>query len=246
MLEVSTHNQLKNLLQDASYPWPHNLTFSRLVASSLRRNQNSLIQLEGDQNCWWIGLLIPLCLQASDVVLVLSSRQRRRLFEVELPRLKEAGLNLPCWEAAQPPLDGQVWIVDHLGLIDAFQLGLLTSKHLIIPEAETLVSALRDVMTLEITSEDWESLRKAHPSIDDALMQLYEQISRKLFATASRVDARVRMDCSEIVALRDLAGLADSFPSPWCELFRFDAQSWASWAVLDHKTLTWTWNVTPL
>ncbi len=246
MLEVSTHHHLKKLLQNSAEPWPHNLTFSRLVARSLRRHENSLIQFEGDQNCWWVGLLIPLCLESLDVVLVLSARQRQRLFEVELPRLKQAGLSLSYWGGSKAPSDGQVWIIDHCGLINAFQLGLLASKHLIIPEADSLVSGLRDVMTIEITSKDWENLRQAHPLVDDALMQLYEQLSRKLFSHASCIDARVRMDCSEIVSLKDLIGLVTPSPAPWSELFRFDAHSWASWAVLDHKTLTWTWKVKPL
>ena len=64
MLEALAHNQLKSLLQVYSCPWPHHLTLSRLVARALRRRDNSLLQLEIDsQDFWWLGLLLPLCLE---------------------------------------------------------------------------------------------------------------------------------------------------------------------------------------
>ena len=244
MLEALAHNQLKHLLQVNSCPWPHNLTLSRLVARSLRRRDNSLIQLEiGSQDFWWIGLLTPLCFESTGVVLVLSEIQRRRFLQFELPRLKQCGLQLSYWEGSKPPNSEQVWIMDHVGLIDAFRKGALNSKHLIIPEAELFVGRLREAMELEITAEDWEILRKSNPSVDIPLMLLYERLSRRLFAHASRVDAQVRMDCSEIVALRDLVGLLDFLPSPWSELLNSKNEDWASWAELHHKTLNWTWHL---
>ena len=64
MLEARAHKQLKSLLRQSSYPWPHNLTLSRLVARSLRRGDNTLIQIaHSGQDSWWLGLLIPLCLK---------------------------------------------------------------------------------------------------------------------------------------------------------------------------------------
>ena len=244
MLEASAHNQVKKLLHGTSCPWPHNLTLSRLVARTLRRKDNSLIQLEiGSQDFWWLGLLIPLSFDSSSAVLVLSAKQRHRLFSIELPRLKQEGLTIACWEGSQPPPDGQLWVIDHVLLIHAFHDGLLKSKHLIVPEAELLSERLRDAFALTITSKHWEQLRRAHPSIDVALMQLHERLSRKLFAYSTRIDAHVRMDFSEMIVLRDLIGLLDPSPAPWAELIKLDSENWASWAELDHKTLNWTWHL---
>ena len=92
MLEAHAHNQLKVLLQSDSSIWSQNLTLSRLVARSLRRQDKSLIQLPiGTKEYWWPGLLIPLSLQPSDAVLVLSNAQRQRLFKYEFSRLKKFG-----------------------------------------------------------------------------------------------------------------------------------------------------------
>ena len=126
MIEAYAHNYLKSLLKKDSWLWPHNLTLSRLVARSLRRRDKSIFQLEiNDQDDYWLGLLIPLCLNSDDVCLVISPSQKLRLFGIEIPRLKEEGLTLSVWEGVTPPRDGQVWVLDHSDWLQAYRSNYL-------------------------------------------------------------------------------------------------------------------------
>ena len=94
MLAVNSHKHLKKYYQNNLALWPHNLTLTRLIARSLSRKDNTFIQLSSDsKDFWWPGLLIPLCLHNKNVVLILSERQCRLLFEVELPKLRHSGLD---------------------------------------------------------------------------------------------------------------------------------------------------------
>ena len=96
--QAQAHQQLKTLLQRDGGAWPHQLTLSRLIGRSLRRQDKTLIRLSPDsRDCWWLGLLVPLCLQSSRCVLVLNQRQRERLLQVELPKLRNQG-SLACWD----------------------------------------------------------------------------------------------------------------------------------------------------
>ena len=98
MLEALAHQQLKHLLQRDRSAWPHHLTLSRLIARGLRRRDRALFQLApGSQEHWWLGVLVPLCLQSERAVLVLEEAEQRRLLQVERPRLQAAGLGLACW-----------------------------------------------------------------------------------------------------------------------------------------------------
>ena len=93
MLEVNSHKHLKKYYQKNLALWPHNLTLTRLISRSLSRKDNTFIQLSSDsRNLWWPGLLIPLCLHSNNIVLILSERQYRLLFEVELPKLSSSEL----------------------------------------------------------------------------------------------------------------------------------------------------------
>ena len=87
MLEVHAHTQLKELLKRLPITWPHTLTLSRLVARSLRSGDSTSITLEDcSQDSWWLGLLIPLYLKSSGVILILSSSQRFHLLSVRVPK----------------------------------------------------------------------------------------------------------------------------------------------------------------
>ena len=93
MLEVNSHKHLKKYYQHNLVLWPHNLTLTRLISRSLSRKDNTFIQLTSDSSdFWWPGLLIPLCLQNNNIVMILSEKQRRQLFEVELPKLRSSQL----------------------------------------------------------------------------------------------------------------------------------------------------------
>ena len=102
MLEVNSHKLLKKYYQNNLALWPHNLTLTRLISRSLSRKDNTFIQLSSDsRDFWWPGLLIPLCLHNNNIVLILSERQYRLLFEVELPKLSSSRLSFDYVEGIE-------------------------------------------------------------------------------------------------------------------------------------------------
>ena len=247
MLEAQAHSHLKTLLRQDESNWPHHLTLSRLVGRSLRRGDRTLLRLPpspGER--WWLGLLMPLCLQPSSAVLVLSEAQKRRLLQVERPRLQSQGFRLACWSGSSPPPAEQLWLLDHAGLIRAQRDQLLGQRPLLIPDIDQLSGRLRRQMAIRIEASHWEELRQALPQADQALLQLYERLTRQLFRDAARPDARLRLDASAVQGLRDLLGVLGPLPSPWAELLNTSADQWASWAELDHQLLQWSWCLEPL
>ena len=247
MLEAQAHSHLKTLLRQDESNWPHHLTLSRLVGRSLRRGDRTLLRLPpspGER--WWLGLLMPLCLQPSSAVLVLSEAQKRRLLQVERPRLQSQGFRLACWSGSSPPPAEQLWLLDHAGLIRAQRDQLLGKRPLLIPDIDQLSGRLRRQMAIRIEATHWEELRQALPQADQALLQLYERLTSQLFRDAARPDARLRLEASAVQGLRDLLGVLGPLPSPWAELLNTSADQWASWAELDHQLLQWSWCLEPL
>ena len=90
MLEAQAHQQIKTLLRQEESNWPHHLTLSRLVARSLRRRDTDPAAAPPSSS----GTLVARSAGAavsgnpSGAVLVLTAPQRRRLLQVERPRLR--------------------------------------------------------------------------------------------------------------------------------------------------------------
>ncbi|QNI52071.1 ATP-dependent helicase C-terminal domain-containing protein [Synechococcus sp. RS9915] len=247
MLEAQAHSHLKTLLRQGESNWPHHLTLSRLVGRSLRRGDRTLLRLAPNQReRWWLGLLMPLCLQPSSAVLVLSAQQRQRLLQVERPRLARQGFRLACWEGNTPPPQDQLWLLDHAGLIQAHRNDLLGDRQLLLPGIDQLSEQLRRCMAIRLDASHWEQLRLALPQAEKPLLELHERLSRQLFREAPRVDACIRLDNSACQSLRDLLAVMGPCPSPWSELLACDPREWSNWAELDHTMLQWSWCLEPL
>ena len=245
MLEAQAHLHLKSLLRHEDASWPHHLTLSRLVGRSLRRRDTTLLRMaptNGER--WWLGLLIPLCLSTNKAVLVLSDQQRRRLLQIELPRLQKQGFQLPCWEGSTPPKSDQLWLLNTDELVQVQRENLLGKRQLLIPDMDQLSRRLRHSMTIKISTDHWEQLRRAHPQAAKSLLNLHERISRKLFEEATGPVSR--LDISSVQELINLLQVLDHSPTPWSRLLENDPRQWSSWAQLDHDHLLWDWFLVPL
>ncbi len=248
MLEATSHKHLKDFLQTEEIPWSHNLTLSRLVARSLRRKDRTLISLDTtSNNFWWVGLLIPLCLQNQSGVLILSPKERSYLLTFVLPKLRSKGFELSIWEGdIPPPSDNQLWLLDYYEFISSYRKGLLKYRQLIFPQADCLSEHLREVMQLRIEPSDWDKLQMSCPCVSKKIIKIHDRLSSKLFSQASRIDANVRMDFSAVNAVKSLIKDLKPLPFPWEKVINTNFQDWASWSVLDHQTLKWTWFLKPL
>tara|TARA_B100000073_G_scaffold344388_1_gene351118 strand:- start:3970 stop:5229 length:1260 start_codon:yes stop_codon:yes gene_type:complete len=185
-------------------------------------------------------------LRANDCVLVLNQRQRDRLLQIELPKLRNQGVPLACWDGATPPTGEQLWLMSSNGLIEAHRNGWLNGRQLIIPDVDQLSRRLRRSLAIRIETPDWERLRRAHPQADRHLLDLHERLSRRLFREATHRNARVRMGGADLQALKDLLRVLQPSPEPWGRLLQTNPDDWVSWAVLDHNLLQWNWRVAPL
>jgi len=248
MLEVNSHKHLKKYFQNNLALWPHNLTLTRLISRSLSRKDNTFIELTSDsKNFWWPGLLIPLCLHNKNIVLILSEKLCRQLFEVELPKLRSSRLIFDYVEGiALTPSDKKIWVLSYQDLIFANEKGLLKNRQLIFPESEFMSNELRESMSIKISPKDWEQLIDSHSSFETSIVEVHERLSRRLFNQAVTTDAVIRIDNRDIVTLKEI--LKNDIPSPmlWQRAFNEVDNEWVTWAKLDNQTLSWDWHMQPL
>lgn len=248
MLEARAHQQLKRLLSEEGLErWPHHLSLSRLVGRSLRRHDHTLIRLDpGREPSWLIGVLVPLALSDTPLALVASPRLRQRLLQVELPRLRAVGLELPCWEGRDAPPPERLWLLDHHGLLEAWRIGVLANRQLVIPEAEDLESHLRAALAIVLGPAHWERLRRSHPAAESSLMALHERLSRRVLSHPGNPSRQVALQPEDEAPLRHLLQLLAPLPDPWPQWLQSAGDSWCSWGVINREVLQWELHRQPL
>jgi len=242
MLEALAHQQLKALLASEGSPrWPHHLTLSRLVARSLRRGDHTLVRLTpGSDPSWWIGLLVPLALSEAPLALVLDGDLRQRLLQVEGPRLRAAGLDLPCWQGPDAPCTARLWLLSHGELLHAWRNDQLGERQLVIPQAESLSDRLRQALAVTLKPADWERLRQAFPAMAAGLLELHQRLSQRILCHPRQATQPVPVAAEEEAPLRQLLALPDSLPEPWNHWLEAAGPGWTSWAEVDGALLQWT------
>ena len=248
MLEASAHHQLKALLrrQDVG-DWPHHLTLCRLVGRSLRRGDRTLLRLApGTDPSWLIGLLVPLALTTTPVALVAEGSLRQRLLQVEWPRLRAVGLDLPFWEGLEEPPASHLWLLDHQQLLQVWRRGTLSERQLVIPEAERLEALLRQAMAVCLRPADWDRLRRARPAAEPTLLELHERLSRRVLSHPRHPNRLVALAPEEEAPLRQLLALLSPLPEPWNHWLESGTADWTSWAEVDPALLHWRLHRQPL
>ncbi|MEB3266792.1 MAG: helicase [Cyanobacteriota bacterium] len=241
MLEASAHVQLKALLRQEGVPrWPHHLSLSRLVGRSLRRRDHTLIRLAaGSDPSWWISLLVPLALGDSPPVLVLRGDSRRRLLQVEWPRLRAAGLAPPLWDNLTAPADRALWLLEPGDLVKAWRQGQLGDRQLVIPEAEQLEHELRQALSVTLGPADWDRLWRSHPHAEPSLAALHRRLGARVLTQPGGTSRPVRLCASDEAPLRQLLALLEPLPEPWSSWLHCGHDNWCSWARVDPTLLQW-------
>ena len=123
----------------------------------------------------------------------------KRFLKYQLPLLHSEGFKTPCHEGIDPPSEKTIWLLNYSEFINTYKKGFLDLRQLIIPEAELLNQELRKNMAISITSEDWEMLMKLQPSFEKRILQIYKDLSLKVFTQASFSNAFFRIKSLSIV-----------------------------------------------
>ena len=101
MLEILSHQYLKNFLRDQSLKWEHIYSFGRIISKCIENNSTYLINSEiFFTHDWLPPILISLFLKEEDSTFILSEKEIQFLSQFLLNSLKNLGFNFT--QHAQP------------------------------------------------------------------------------------------------------------------------------------------------
>ena len=94
MLEILSHQYLKNFLRDQSISWDHIYSFGRIISKCIENDSTYLVNSEiFSTNEWLPPILISLFLKEEDSTLILSKEKIQFICQFQIDSLKNLGFN---------------------------------------------------------------------------------------------------------------------------------------------------------
>ena len=267
----TAHTILRDLLrhqagtcQEHSYTipgWNHYLTMTRLVARALRMSKSTLIQtgvathrLEGKYR---LSYLIPVLLLDAPVTIALPVACHSNLVNLELPQLQQRlGTSRLVYTGNEPP-DADfkgLWITDARSWLsqqfDDAKLGSIdTTIPTIIDGADDLEDVTRELLTITIAPEDWNSLRLSQSPtswaiIGDAKIQLLETLWQR---PENPYNCYLLESVDRQIIQSLIQQLPASLPPNWKKFQKelLEPENRIVWASVDRTHGTFTLNIAP-
>ncbi|MEO1144481.1 MAG: helicase C-terminal domain-containing protein [Cyanobacteria bacterium J06638_22] len=252
VIEVEVHQQLRAFLRQQGEPyWHHHLTMARLVARGLRLKRSTLIQAgasSGYHGHYRLSYLMPALLWQEPTVLVVPEPLQQRLLMVEIPRLREWLLSpKPIRTGDRFPESGfnglllttpEAWLSDRLQQAGRFPDEIPT----ILDGVEDLETWVRDLTTIHLLPEHWDTLMLAYPNQVEQIRDVRVRLTHGIFQHPPNpyncyvLDAEQRSLLHQLVAqCHEVATVGTAnLPTPWNVWEeRLQSEDFLNWATIN-------------
>ena len=207
--EADVHSTLRDFLrQHGDRNFPHHLTMARLIARGLRLGRPALMQTGSSVSKYCLSYLTPILLGDWSVIIVAPPNIQKYLLKTEIPRLKTwLGTNQKVrmgdrWEPEDRLLltSPQSWLNDRLQQLDRFPPQIPA----IIDRADNLEEWTRQLLTITITTADWDELSRSIPQHRELIRDTRIKLTKSIFARPENPYSNYVLLDSELAIVGDL------------------------------------------
>lgn len=186
-IEADVHSSLRDFLrQHGNRNFPHHLTMARLIARALRLERPALMQTGSSVGKYCLSYLMPILLGDWSVIVVAPIATQQYLLKTEIPKLQTwLGVTKKVrigdrWQENDRVLltTPQSWLGDRLDFEERFPDSIPT----IIDRADDLEEWTRQLLTVSITSGDWDALLQSLPQAQELIRNTRIKLTKSIFA----------------------------------------------------------------
>ena len=253
-IEADVHISLRDFLrQHGNRNFPHHLTMARLIARALRLDRPALIQTGSSVSKYCLSYLTPILLSDRSTIVVAPLATQEYLIKTEIPQLKQwLGVDKKirigdCWESRDRVLltSPQSWLGDRLEDMGKFPANIPT----IIDRADDLEEWTRQLLTISITSADWDMMLQTLPQHRESIRNARVKLTKSIFARPQNPYGNHILLDSELDIINNLGKILDreqllygKFEQFWLQI---GDRSNISWISRDRRLGSFTINLAP-
>ncbi len=247
MLEILSHQYLKNFLRDQSLKWEHIYSFGRIISKCIENDSTYLISSEiFSTHDWLPPILISLFLREEDSTFILSEKKIQFIRQFQIDSLRNLGFNFFLKN------DQIIFVNHHIRLITIQDLLIdpnfsnLRNHRIVYSGIEDIVQDLKNHFRISLTKKDWTKNFKKFESINQKFITVYNSLKKKFFMRKVLGNSYINLDEKEIGFLSNFFYENSSFSDKFSKVNKALSQGWACWVKLNDKNLDWNLYLQPI
>jgi len=247
MLEILSHQYLKNFLRDQSINWKHIYSFGRIISKCIANDSTYLINSEIFLSHDWLPpILISLSLKEEDSTFILSEEKIQFIKKFQINQLKNLGLNFILKN------DQLIFANHHVHLITIEDLlknnnSLNLKNHRIVCSGvENINQDLKNHFRISLLKKDWTNNLKEFEFINQDFNKVYDSLKKKFFKRKVLGNSYINLEEKDISFLSNFFHENSFFSDKFLSVYKALSQGWACWVKLNNTNLDWNLYLQPI
>ncbi len=247
MLEILSHQYLKNFLRDQSINWEHIYSFGRILSKCIENDSTYLINSEIFYNNDWLPpILISLFLNEEDSTFILSEEKIQFIRKFQIDSLKNLGFNFILKNDQLIFANHQVRLITIKDLLKDPNSLNLRNHRIIYSGVEDIKQDLRNHYRICLFKKDWTKNFKEFELINQKYIKVYDSFKEKFFIRKGIGNSFIKLDEKEINFFSNFFHENYFFSDKFLSVHKAFSQGWACWVKLNHKNLDWNLYLQPI
>ena len=247
MLEILSHQYLKNFLRDQSINWEHIYSFGRIISKCIENDSTYLINSEIFSSQDWLPpILISLSLKEEDSTFILSEEKIQFIKKFQIDLLKNLGFNFILKNDQLIFANHQVRLITIKDILKNPNSLNLKNHRIVYSGVENIKQDLKNQFRITLLKEDWKKNSKEFEFINQKFIKVYDALKKKFFLRKVLGNSYINLEEKEISYFLNFFYENSFFSDKFLSVYKALSQGWACWVKLDDTNLDWNLYLQPI
>ena len=247
MLEILSHQYLKNFLRDEFINWEHIYSFGRIISKCIENDSTYLINSEiFSSHDWLPPILISLSLKEEDSTFILSDEKIQFIKKFQINTLKNLGLNFILKNDQIIFANHHIRLITIKDLLKNQNFLNLRNYRIVYSGVENIKQDLKNHFRISLHKKDWTKNLKEFEFINQKFIKVYDSLNKKFFMRKVLGNNYINLDEKEVSFFLNFFHENSFFSDKFYRIYRGLAQDWACWVKLNDTNLDWNLYVQPI
>ena len=247
MLEILSHQYLKNFLRDQSINWEHIYSFGRIISKCIENDSTYLINSEIFTTYDWLPpILISLFLKEEDSTFILSREKIQFINQFHIDLLKNLGFNFIFKNDELVLANHHVRLITIQDLLNDSNSLNLRNHRIVYSGIEDIKQDLKNHFRISLIKNDWTKNFKEFELINQKFIKVYDAMKKKFFMRKVLGNSYIYLDEEEISFFSKFFHENSFFSDKFLNVNKALSQGWACWVRLNEANLDWNLYLQPI